>query len=96
MAESNGLLNRRTGNRTGGSNPPLSAIFFAKKMANEAVRLRPCGLRRDEQDFSSLSAVALREGGTQNAQPFLPCHGVMQWSRDIFTKTEKPCLLVPP
>ena len=27
MAESNGLLNRRTGNRTGGSNPPLSAIF---------------------------------------------------------------------
>ena len=32
MAERNGLLNRRTGlNRTGGSNPPLSAIFFAKK-----------------------------------------------------------------
>ena len=28
MAESNGLLNRRTGNRTGGSNPPLSAIFI--------------------------------------------------------------------
>ena len=30
MAESNGLLNRRTGNRTGGSNPPLSAIFVLK------------------------------------------------------------------
>ena len=30
MAESNGLLNRRTGNRTGGSNPPLSAIFILK------------------------------------------------------------------
>ena len=39
MAESNGLLNRRTGNRTGGSNPPLSAIFFAKKMANEDASL---------------------------------------------------------
>ena len=23
---------------------------------------------------------------------FLPCHGVMQWSRDIFTKFQKPCL----
>ena len=34
MAESNGLLNRRTGNRTGGSNPPLSAIFILKKNEN--------------------------------------------------------------
>ena len=39
MAESNGLLNRRTGNRTGGSNPPLSAIFLPKKWRNEAARL---------------------------------------------------------
>ena len=42
MAESNSLLNCRTGNRTAGSNPALSAIFLpklAKKMANEAVRL---------------------------------------------------------
>ncbi len=31
MAESNGLLNRRTGFRTGGSNPPLSAKFNLKK-----------------------------------------------------------------
>ena len=29
MAESNGLLNRHRGNSIGGSNPPLSAIFFA-------------------------------------------------------------------
>ena len=64
-------------------------------MANEAVRLRPCGLRRDEQDFSSLSAVALREGGTQKAQPFLPCHGVIQWSRDIFTKNQEALLACP-
>ena len=33
MAERNGLLNRRTGlNRTGGSNPPLSAIFYFNKV----------------------------------------------------------------
>ena len=31
MAESNGLLNRHRGNSIGGSNPPLSAIFFCKK-----------------------------------------------------------------
>ena len=30
VAESNSLLNCRTGNRTAGSNPALSAIFFAK------------------------------------------------------------------
>ena len=30
MAESTGLLNLRGGNSTGGSNPPLSAIFFAR------------------------------------------------------------------
>ena len=34
MAESNGLLNRRTGNRTGGSNPPLSAIFILNENEN--------------------------------------------------------------
>ena len=26
---------------------------------------------------------------TQKAQPFLPCHGVMKWSRDIFTKHQR-------
>ncbi len=31
-----------------------AAIFFAKKMANEAVRLRPYGLRRDKQGFASV------------------------------------------
>ena len=31
MAESNGLLNRHRGNSIGGSNPPLSAIFFLQK-----------------------------------------------------------------
>ncbi len=35
MAESNGLLNRRRGNSTEGSNPSLSAIFFAKKINAE-------------------------------------------------------------
>ncbi len=29
MAESNGLLNRHRGNSIGGSNPPLSAIYFS-------------------------------------------------------------------
>ena len=33
MAESNGLLNRHRGNSIGGSNPPLSAIFFALMQA---------------------------------------------------------------
>ena len=31
MAERNGLLNRRRGNLAGGSNPPLSAIFYIVK-----------------------------------------------------------------
>ena len=39
MAESNGLLNRRTGNRTGGSNPPLSAIFILNVL-NHSVEQR--------------------------------------------------------
>ena len=35
MAESNGLLNRRRGNSTEGSNPSLSAIFLLKKINAE-------------------------------------------------------------
>ena len=46
MAESNGLLNRRTGNRTGGSNPPLSAIFILKKNEN-GERSRKASPMRD-------------------------------------------------
>ena len=47
MAESNGLLNRRRRDLTAGSNPALSAIFFAKKK----WRTKP-------QGFSSLSRQA--------------------------------------
>ena len=52
--------------------PPF--FFAQKKMANEAVRLRPCGLRRDKQGFSSRgdNRSSLKTAG------FLPCHGVMQ------------------
>ena len=32
MAESDGLLNRYTGNRIGGSNPPLSAKLIIKDL----------------------------------------------------------------
>ena len=35
---------------------------------------------------------AVRHNFTQKAQSFLPCHGAMKWSRDIFTKFQKPCL----
>ena len=59
MAESNGLLNRRTGNRTGGSNPPLSAIFILKKNEN--------GERRRK---SSLHC-AVRHNFTQKTKFFL-------------------------
>ena len=38
MAESNSLLNCRTGNRTAGSNPALSAIFFAFKFDKKEYR----------------------------------------------------------
>ncbi len=39
MAEGNGLLNRRAGfTGTGGSNPPLSAIFILSRQLEKVVR----------------------------------------------------------
>lgn len=40
MAESNGLLNRHRRKLIGGSNPPLSAIFFVQKRSEDAVGYR--------------------------------------------------------
>ena len=51
MAESNSLLNCRTGNRTAGSNPALSAIFLPKKW-----RTKP-------QGFTSLCEAQLHSKG---------------------------------
>ena len=49
---------------------------MAKKMANEAVRLRPCGLRRDKQGFTS--RFCANKSSSLKTAGFLPCHGVMQ------------------
>ncbi len=40
MAESNGLLNRHRGNSIGGSNPPLSAIYFLSSRICQQDKLR--------------------------------------------------------
>ena len=98
------VLKTAVAQATVGSNPTSSAIFFlqkcgiawmkwwqshksifAKKMANEAalVTAQPVGRRR------KASLHCAKHNFTQKAQPFLPCHGVMQWSRDIFTKFQK-------
>ena len=45
MAETNALLKRRTGNRTEGSNPSVSATFFTQT---------PNADRRNPKDFSGL------------------------------------------
>ena len=41
-----------------GGDKKASRHFFCKKMANVAVRLRPYGLRRDKQGFTSLCRQA--------------------------------------
>ena len=66
---------------------------MAQKMANEAVRLRPCGLRRDEQGFSSLREAQLHSKGA--AFSSLPRRNVMKPGH-LHQAPEKPCLLVPP
>jgi len=45
------------------------------KMANEAVRLRPYGLRRDKQVFSS--RFCANKSSSLKTAGFLPCRGVI-------------------
>ena len=71
---------------------PLSAILFAKKMAKVAVRLRPYGLRRDKQVFTSLCRQAqLHSKGA--AFSSLPRRNAMKPGH-LHQTPEKPYLLV--
>ena len=84
MAESNSLLNCRRGNSTAGSNPALSAIFFAKKMAE---RRRKSSLHCAKHNF------------TQKAQPFLHIFTKFQkpclWRRSISFRLWRGQLALP-
>ena len=65
--------------------PPF---FLLKKNGERSRTCHGVARRAKTEGFSSRgdSRSSLKTAG------FLPCHGVMQWSRDIFTKFQKPCL----
>ena len=72
MVEGDGLENRYTPRGYRGFESLALRHFYFKqkmKMANEAVRRR-LRLWRDKQGFSSLSTVALCEGGTRRQPLF--------------------------
>ena len=75
------VLKTAEGQLSEGSNPSFSAIFFAKKW-----RTKP-------QGFSSLSRQAQLHIFTRRQPLFTQ---KTKFFLHIFTKTEKPCLLVPP
>ena len=57
MADTSSLLNCRTGNCIGGSNPPLSAGW--EEQANELVKIKKSKRSILEQYFSGCSAARL-------------------------------------
>ena len=76
MAESNGLLNRRTGNRTGGSNPPLSAIFLLPTDSLNQSQFAQHPLKPvDTKGFTKHIAVCLKHTQTPKSDRFSAIFG---------------------
>ena len=62
MAESNSLLNCRTGNRTAGSNPALSAIFLSLRSIKKNIDIiQANNMAASHLDFSPNYAILICE-----------------------------------